>query len=192
MRRKREILAAEDELFEKFWYVCQIFMKKRVESGRSNFIPRVWKPSYSVKESSSEKYQVDIFLPKDDFEWGMINGKLSALHWALGKTWSFLDESLWEKQRFIMRKEWEISLAEDEYFEKVWFGRNGKFVLNDEGEIIAVPVHEYNDNGYVELIAEKYGVRALIIHDYFEWGIWSGRLSALRWIMGDRWDFLDT
>lgn len=27
----------------------------------------------------------------DDFEWGMVNGKLSAVRWALGDDWDFLD-----------------------------------------------------------------------------------------------------
>ena len=26
----------------------------------------------------------------------------------------------------------------------------------------------------------------------FECGMWNGKLSALRWVLGEEWDFLDT
>jgi hypothetical protein len=28
--------------------------------------------------------------------------------------------------------------------------------------------------------------------DDFDWGMWNGKLSALRWVLGSDWDFLDT
>jgi hypothetical protein len=37
------------------------------------------------------KFGVDNLGPYSDFEWGMINGKLSTLRWVLGDEWDFLD-----------------------------------------------------------------------------------------------------
>lgn len=38
-----------------------------------------------------EKLYGDKLQPMDDFEWGMLNGKLSALRWVLGDEWDMLD-----------------------------------------------------------------------------------------------------
>ena len=35
--------------------------------------------------------EIDNLGPFTNFEWGMINGKLSALRWVLGDEWDYLD-----------------------------------------------------------------------------------------------------
>jgi len=37
------------------------------------------------------KYGRDALGPYPTFDWGMMNGKLSALRWALGEDWDMLD-----------------------------------------------------------------------------------------------------
>jgi len=44
-------------------------------------------------------------------------------------------------------------------------------------------------------VEKKYGGRAALCNYYkndVEWGMMNGKLSALRWVLGDEWDMLDT
>ncbi len=106
------------------------------------------------------------------------------------------------------RKLSEILDAADEFFDKVWYGRHGLFVQEVEtGEVRVVEKDDYPGRYDPKLVPrdiwegarkaarrveKKYGVENLGPWDDFEWGMLNGKLSALRWVLGDEWDMLDT
>ncbi len=102
-----EILEAEELLFNQVWYNRHWNLRIGVQEGK---IKVVEKESYPRPPGAQETIQRDVWRgalksarrvehrygkknlgPWDDFEWGMINGKLSALRWALGDEWDMLD-----------------------------------------------------------------------------------------------------
>jgi hypothetical protein len=79
----------------------------------------------------------------------------------------------------FMRTTAEILAAEHEFFEKVWYGRSR--IFDDPAGVQAR-----------KRVEDTYGADSLGPWDDFGWGFLSGKLSALRWVLGDDWDFLDT
>jgi hypothetical protein len=43
-----------------------------------------------------------------------------------------------------------------------------------------------------EMEAKYGGAENLVVEDAFEWGMINGKLSALRWVLGEDWDELYT
>jgi len=102
-----EILEAEDLLFHQVWYNRHWNLRIGIEEGRIKVVdketyPRppgapetiqrdVLKGALKAARSVERRYGKKNLGPWDDFEWGMINGKLSALRWALGDEWDMLD-----------------------------------------------------------------------------------------------------
>lgn len=83
----------------------------------------------------------------------------------------------------------EILEAENERFEKVWYGRKPK----DENFGRPVPEHLLKGmRAEMKRLEKKYGYDAMQPGSDFEWGMLSGELSALRWVLGDDWGSLDT
>lgn len=103
-RTLSEILEAEDELVTKVWYNRHQVRKQKIEEGLIKIIEdkayRNHNPQATIKKSIWEGAKKNAAkvekrfgkknLIWDDFEWGMLNGKLSALRWVLGEDWDEL------------------------------------------------------------------------------------------------------
>lgn len=106
-RKLSEILEALEELFDKIWYGRHRLLAHAVETGKIRVVdaedyptgrydPKliqkdIWEGARNAAARCEEKYGVDNLGPWSDFEWGMLNGKLSALRWMLGDEWDMLD-----------------------------------------------------------------------------------------------------
>lgn len=100
-RGLQEILAEMDELVDKVWYNRHMYRMEQLENGEIEIVPKgterygngvihrdILDGALASAERVREKYEDT--GPWSDFEWGMINGKLSALRWILGEDWDSL------------------------------------------------------------------------------------------------------
>lgn len=100
-------------------------------------------------------------------------------------------------ERFMvggMRTQAEISAAEQEYFDRVWHERHLVLMTRVEaGERETSPEIIERAKEAAERVRGSYPPGEIRpVEDDFEWGFWNGKLSALRWVLGEEWDFLDT
>ena len=102
-----KILEAEDLLFHQVWYNRHWNMRIGIKEGKIKVVDKetyplspgapqtiqrdVLKGALKAAQSVERRYGKKNLGPWDDFEWGMINGKLSALRWVLGDEWDMLD-----------------------------------------------------------------------------------------------------
>jgi hypothetical protein len=105
-RTLSEILAAESELCDKVWYNRHQIRREKIEAGEIELVEKetfptpagkvrpiqrdIWEGALESAKKMEAKYGLDLLGPWDDFDWGMINGKLSALRWILGDDWDEL------------------------------------------------------------------------------------------------------
>ncbi len=106
-RSLTEIVAAIDELTDKVWYDRHQLLRQRIEEGKITIVNRetfsaakhadrtiqrdIWRGALKGADNVEKKYGIKNLGPWSKFEWGMINGKLSALRWVLGDDWDMLD-----------------------------------------------------------------------------------------------------
>jgi hypothetical protein len=68
------------------------FLDQLEDAGDQQAVDRMLAVAGPPMQRVEDHYGVPTELgPYDDFEWGMLNGKLSALRWVLGSDWDFLD-----------------------------------------------------------------------------------------------------
>ncbi|ONA10951.1 PIN domain-containing protein [Burkholderia pseudomallei] len=107
-RGLQDLLKAEDLLFHQVWFNRHMNLRWEIDHGKVKVVDRVtwesrggnnnkyiidsvWEGAQRAAAKTLRKYGKDNFGPWDDFEWGMINGKLSAIRWMLGDEWDMLD-----------------------------------------------------------------------------------------------------
>lgn len=106
-RRLPEILEAENLLFRQVWYNRHWNLRTEIENDEHHVVAEqdysrnpyradqtldtVWERALAAAKKTEDEIGIENLGPWDDFEWGMINGKLSALRWILGDEWDMLD-----------------------------------------------------------------------------------------------------
>ena len=108
-RRLSEILEAEQKLFQQVWYnrkwniialvekgdeklvTQKVYDEATPEERRTMMTKSTWDGMLAAMKRTEEELGPDDVGPWDDFEWGMLNGKLSALRWVIGEEWDMLD-----------------------------------------------------------------------------------------------------
>lgn len=90
-RSEEEIFSAIDGFFDKIWYDRHQLLKHQIETGRETVNSDIWIKAEEAAKRIETKYPKSELGPHSDFDWGMINGKLSALRWVMGDEWDFLD-----------------------------------------------------------------------------------------------------
>ncbi|MFA5071381.1 MAG: hypothetical protein WC511_03385 [Candidatus Pacearchaeota archaeon] len=90
-RDEKEIINELEKFEDKIWFDRHQLVKEGMNSGKIKTKPKIWRDALKAEKKMIKKYGKKELGPLDDFEWGMLNGKLSTLRWLLGEEWDMLD-----------------------------------------------------------------------------------------------------
>lgn len=90
-RTKAEVQAMIERFTDQIWYNRHQGLKQRIAAKKTTVDPEIWKGALKAAKTIEKKYGQENLWHESDFEWGMINGKLSALRWVMGDEWDMLD-----------------------------------------------------------------------------------------------------
>ena len=90
-RTEDEVYSALERLVDQIWYNRHQGLKERVVNKEVTVAPDIWKGALAAAKIIEKKYGEENLWHESDFEWGMLNGKVSALRWLTGDDWDMLD-----------------------------------------------------------------------------------------------------
>jgi hypothetical protein len=107
-RGRTEISEAAHLLWNQVWYNRHWNRRSKIEDGSIKVVSietdadrrgphertvqrDIWEGALAAAKRVEKDFGKKNLGPWTDFEWGMINGKLSALNWVMGEEWDMLD-----------------------------------------------------------------------------------------------------
>jgi predicted nucleic acid-binding protein len=140
-------------------------------------------------------------LPHPDLA-GLFDGRASRYYYAVEGFQTALADYFGEEFEEVLemsdfqedpRTLREILEAEQEFFDRIWYERSMLHTLRYEsGDREGTTEEQYlvSKDAQARFLARRPDLR--LCEDDFEWGMWNGKLSTLRWVLGSEWGFLDT